>query len=277
MFQMRARIMTFLYGILFVYVGLCAALFLLQRQLMYLPETDMGPPALYGLHDTRVFKIKAADDTALTGWYLPARDGFPTILYFHGNAGHLGHRSHKFTAFHEAGFGVLAVSYRGYGDSAGSPTEQGLYADARAALQYTRDVLHIAPQHMIFYGESMGTGVAVQMATETAPAALVLEAPYTSVEARSQELYPYMPVSLLIRDRYHSLDKISTVHAPLLIFHGDDDRVIPVRHGRTLLAAANAPKEGVFFPGIGHTDFDAQHLTNHLIEFLRHYAGRAFE
>ncbi|MCE3006700.1 MAG: alpha/beta hydrolase, partial [Rickettsiales bacterium] len=231
-----------------------AGMYLFQRQFMYFPDGSEALPLNYDLENFTRVPLISGDGTAIAVWVHPARTGMNTIVYFHGNAGHLGYRADKFRAFAEAGFGLVAVSYRGYGGSEGQPTETGLYDDAATALSYALNTLHIPENNVILYGESLGTGIATHLAT-THPqiALLVLEAPYRSVEARAQELYPYLPVHYLIKDRYPQAALMAEVKAPVLIFHGTDDVIIPIQHGRDVYAATQAPKHLVVFEGKGHT------------------------
>lgn len=252
-----------------IYGAVVAAMCLFQRQLMYYPDKRMKPPTHYGLADMTAVPVTTADNVTLTAWTHPAKPGMPTIVYFHGNAGHLGYRAFKFRPFIAAGFGLVAVSYRGYGTSAGEPSENGLYEDARAAIKLALSMPGVSEKRLVLYGESLGSGVAVQMATEFGVGGLALEAPYTSVVDRAAEIYPFVPVRYLIRDRFESLKKIRDVKAPLLVFHGERDKIIPIRHGKLLLAYAGEPKRGVFFPTVGHTDFDMREVTDTLLSWAR--------
>ncbi|MFN7452541.1 MAG: alpha/beta hydrolase [Alphaproteobacteria bacterium] len=248
-----------------------AGMYLFQRQFMYFPDGSEALPLNYDLENFTRVPLISGDGTAIAVWVHPARTGMNTIVYFHGNAGHLGYRADKFRAFAEAGFGLVAVSYRGYGGSEGQPTETGLYDDAATALSYALNTLHIPENNIILYGESLGTGIATHLAT-THPqiALLVLEAPYRSVEARAQELYPYLPVHYLIKDRYPQAALMAEVKAPVLIFHGTDDVIIPIQHGRDVYAATQAPKHLVVFEGKGHTNFDAEALIAEIKKSLTH-------
>lgn len=255
--------------LLVFYITLLAALFVLQRRLIYHPETPMHLPAEYGFTQASEISLRAADGTKLTAWHAPAFEGAKTLVYFHGNAGHLGDRALKLKVFAEAGYGILAVSYRGFGNSDGSPDEHGIFADARAAMQHLL-AQDVAPHDMVLYGESLGSGVAVQMATEVSGvAALVLEAPYTSVAARAQEMYPFVPIGLLIKDHFDSLSKLGQVNAPLLILHGERDDVIPVHHGRRLYDSFPGRKAATFFPEYGHSDFAPQVLVEKVSAFVQ--------
>lgn len=253
------------------YLLLVACIYGLQRHLMYHTDTDIEPPEHYKLSGFSEYFVSTPDNQTIQFWYHPAAEGFPTVVYYHGNAYTLGDRADIYSNLTAKGFGLLAVSYRGYGKSTGSPSEQGLYIDARTALQYATDTLHIPLTHIILYGESLGTGVAVQMATEYNVAGLVLQSPYTSVEARAAEIYSFVPVEFLIKDKFYTINKIANVKAPLILFHGEKDDVIPVEHGRTVFAAATSQKEAYFFPNTGHNDFDNNVISEHLLHFAEKY------
>ena len=251
-----------------VYGAICAVMFAAQRRFLYAPDSARPDPHSAGVSDMQVERLRTADGLDVLAWFRPAIDDRkPVIVYFHGNAGHIGDRAYKMRPLLDAGFGVLLLSYRGYGGSPGSPSEDGLYADARAAIGFLSRQ-GVGPERIVIYGESMGSGVAVQIATETPPAALILEAPFTSLTKVAFEKVPYIPVPLLIRDRFDSLSKISRIHAPLLVIHGHRDQTVRVDHGRRLLAAANEPKRGVFVPEAGHTDLYDFGVAQHVAGFI---------
>jgi len=249
-------------GLVLAYLTICLLMWALQRQLLYVPDITMETPASYGLAGFEEVDLTSRDGTRLTVWARRAAAGRPTIVYFHGNAGHLGNRADLFDAFARRGFGVVALSYRGYGTSAGSPSEQGLYEDARAAAAYAESALKVGRHDLILYGESLGTGVAVETALASAPALLVLQSPYTSMEALARDRYFWLPVRLLLADRFDSVAKIGRVASPVLIFHGERDVVVPAAYGRALLAAAAEPKQAIFFPELGHGGFDVERLAS---------------
>jgi fermentation-respiration switch protein FrsA (DUF1100 family) len=201
-------------------------------------------------------------------WAVPPRAGKPVILYFHGNAGNLGSpgRVARFRALTEDGTGLLAVSYRGYGGSTGRPSEAGLHLDARAAYGFAAERFGAA--QLVGYGESLGTGVVLKLAAETPLAAVVLEAPYLSTVAVAQGIYPYVPVSWLMLDSFRSDEVIGRVRAPLLVLHGERDRVIPFPQGETLYSLANAPKRFLRFPKGGHEDLPAHGSLPQIRRFL---------
>jgi len=255
-----------------IYAAMIGGIYAFQRSLMYYPVKTIASPDVYGLAGVKETSLTSFDGTELQAWVHPASSGWPTILYFHGNAEHLGSRAAKFSAFIDAGFGLIAVSYRGFGKSDGSPSEAGIYGDARAAVDFALHTLRVPHHELIYYGESLGSGVAVQMASERTPGLLALEAAYTSVETRSAELYPFIVGARhLVIDKYDSLAKIGKIKTPLLMLHGEKDATIPVRMGRELFAAAHEPKTLVVYPNVYHADFSNEQILTPLLAEVRKY------
>ncbi len=239
-----------------------------QRSLTYFPDTTRPTPADSEVPEFAPVTLETGDGLSLLAWYAPPRAaGTPSLIYFHGNAGHIGMRGFKVRAYLNAGLGVLLTTWRGYSGNPGTPTEDGLYADGRAARAFLR-TRGCGDAQQILYGESLGTGVAVHLARESSPAALVLEAPYSSVVDIASGRFPLLPVSPLIADRFDSAAKIGKVAAPLLIVHGERDRTIPVRLARKLYRRAREPKEGVFIPEADHADLPDFGLPTYVLEFL---------
>lgn len=254
-------------------LGYCAVvgfLFVFQRRFLYAPDATRPDPAACGVPEMRIVTLEPADGVEIYSWYSPPNgaEGVPIIVYFHGNAEQLGTRAGRVRHFLDAGFGVLLVSYRGYGGNPGRPTETGLYADARAALGFLRGE-QIGQDRIVLYGESLGSGVAVQLAWETTPAALILEAPYSSIGDVAARRFPFAPIRLLLRDRFDSRKKIGAVNAPLLVLHGERDRTVPIDLGRKLFAAAREPKEACYFADAAHTDLYDFGAAAEVIRFLR--------
>lgn len=258
-----------LWGVPVLYVLVCLLMWAFQRDLMYVPMRGIQAPAVYGLADFQEIGLVSDDKIPVTTWYRPAREGYPTIIHFHGNGGNLSHRAAYFKLLAQAGFGVLALDYRGYGLSGGTPTETGFYADGRAVMAYATGTLGLPLEKIILYGESIGTGVAVQMASEFESAALVLQSPFTSIEVLAQDKYPWLPVRLLLQDRFDSIAKIQDVRMPLLLLHGEQDTIVPVKFGRMLFETAPGPKDAVYFPDHGHNNFDWASLAEAVAGFAR--------
>jgi uncharacterized protein len=262
-------------GLFGAYLAVAGLMFAFQRKLIYLPDRTRLTPAAAGVPEMRPVDYRTADALALTGWYAPPEPDAPVLVYFHGNAGSIADRAEKVRPFLDAGFGVLLAGYRGYGGNPGRPTEAGLLSDARAALDHLSEA-GIAPRRIVLYGESLGSGVAVAMAAERSPGALVLEAPFTSIVDVAAAAYPWLPVRLAMIDRFNSLARIKSVRAPTLVLHGELDRTVPVRLGRRLLDHADEPKKGVFFPVAGHTDLHDHGAVEDVLRFLEEFdlAGR---
>jgi fermentation-respiration switch protein FrsA (DUF1100 family) len=240
-----------------------------QRRLMYHPDSSTPSLADAGVSDMAAVTLKTADGLELLAWHRsPTREAAPTLVYFHGNAGHIGYRGDKVRPYLDAGYGVLLVSWRGYGGNPGSPSETGFYDDARAALDFV-EAQGVPGERIVVYGESIGSGPAVQIAKERAIGALVLEAPFTSATDLAQRSYWFLPARYILLDRYESKSKIGDIDAPLFIVHGERDRVVPIDMGRELLAAASKPKDARYFPGAGHNDLYDYGADEAVLDFLK--------
>lgn len=260
------------------YLVLVGALFLFQRSLLYHPGGPPPSPAASGVGEMRVVSLETEDGLQLAAWYASAPEGAPLVIYFCGNAGNIGGRAFKARRLLDSGFGVLLVSYRGYGGNPGQPTQDGLYADARAALRFAAGQ-GVTSRRIVLYGESLGTGVAVHAAAEqatTAPvAAVVLETPYTSIAEVATHHYPYLLAHWLVRDRFDAVSEIASIRAPLLVFHAENDRVIPIAISRRLFAAATAPKEARWFAAGGHGGLFDAGAGDTIVAFIRRIVGES--
>jgi fermentation-respiration switch protein FrsA (DUF1100 family) len=252
------RTMTVLMGILVsvlcVYAGVLAMLYVTQRSLMYFPETVHTTPAAAGLPQAEEVTLTTSDGEHIIAWHVPPRDGKPVILYLHGNGGALRYRVERFTRLITDGIGIVAVEYRGYGGSSGSPSERGLIADAEAGYAFA--AARYPAQQIVLWGESLGSGVAVALAAEKPVGRVILESPFTSAAAVAAKHYWYVPVRLLMTDQFRSDARIGKVTAPLLILHGVKDQTVPYAMGEHLFDIANKPKHIVRFLDGGHEDLD---------------------
>lgn len=247
------------------YLALGALMFFAQRALMYFPDRQRTPPAAAGLPQAQEVMLDTADGEKVIGWHVPPRDGKLVVIYFHGNGGALNLRVDRFQRIIAQGYGLLALSYRGYGGSTGSPTEAGLIADARAAYAFA---VERYPGRIALWGESLGTGVAVALAAEKPVTHLILDAPYTSTVDVAADLYWFLPVRLLMKDQYRSDLRIKQVKAPVLILHGDADTIIPIRYGERLLAMVPGEKRMVRFKDGWHVDLDRHGGADAALKFL---------
>lgn len=251
-----------------VYIGACGYLYFFQRIILYLPKKQIESQEKYELGNAESIKLHTSDGVNITAWYIPAKKNNPTLVYFPGNSGNLSDRENKFRDFSNAGLGILAIDYRGYGKSEGSPSEDGLYSDARAAIKYLKEK-GFKNTELILYGESLGTGVAVQMATENNYRAVILEAPYETIASRAAELYPYVPIGILLKDHFDSIHKIKNINSPVVIFHSKDDKVMPFAHGAKLFDAAKQPKIFYVFENAGHSNFNHSELATLVLEYTK--------
>jgi len=253
--------------LLLLYAAVVAALFFAQRSLLYPGSGQVTNAVQAGLTGVEDIVLATPDGERLVGWWKPPELGKAVIVYFHGNGGALWNRRARAKGLVATGRGLLMVSYRGYSGSTGTPTEEGLRIDARTAYDFVAKPYE--PSRIVLYGESLGTGVAVRLATERPVAGLVLDAPYTSTAAVAAQRYPFVPVSFLMRDQYRSIDIIQTVKAPILVMHGTADRVIPFHFGEELFAAAPEPKRFVRFEGGRHSNLLESGGFAALDEFLK--------
>jgi hypothetical protein len=223
------------------YAFVVLAFYALQARLIYFPQAALdGSPGDAGLHYEEL-RFAAADGVSLHGWWIPARASRGALLFMHGNAGNISHRLQSIRLFHELGLDVLIFDYRGYGRSAGRPSEGGTYLDARAAW----DALlarGTPPERVIVFGRSLGGAIACALATEVTPAAVIIESTFTSVPDLAAELYPWLPARALARFSYDTRARLARLRRPLLIVHSEDDELVPHAHAEALYAAANEPK-----------------------------------
>lgn len=250
---MRFLLWTPIAGLL-IYGLVLVGLYTFQRYLLFVPDTTPPDPERAGLLDVAVVQVPTDDGLLLVSWYVPppSPDGF-TVLLLHGNAGNIEHRANRLRRMREIGWGVLLLEYRGYGGNPGSPSEDGLIRDARAGLAELRR-RSVPADRTLLWGESLGTGLAIWLAVENPVAAVLLDAPYTSIVDAAQRQYPYIPVRPLLKDRFDSLSRIGRVTAPIFVMQGSADKLVPPAMGRALLAAATAPTELWVAEGAGHED-----------------------
>jgi hypothetical protein len=213
-------------------------------------------PEAAGFAEAEEQILTTADGENVIIWHVAAKPGHPVVLYFPGNGDTLARSVKRFREITADGTGLIALSYRGYGGSSGKPSEQGLFNDAAAA--YAFSTVRYKPAQIVVWGFSLGTGVAVALAADHPIGKLILEAPYTSIAdvASSRLQYRLVPVRWLLRDQFHSDERIAAVTAPLLIMHGERDSTVPIRFGERLFALAHEPKEFVRFPEGRHNNLD---------------------
>ena len=250
------------------YAGGLVALFFAQRSFLFpVPTVARTSPQQAGFGEAEEHVLDTDDGEKVIVWHVPAKPGHPVVLYFHGNGDFLAGFFGRFRELIADGTGVVALSYRGYAGSSGHPSERGLKSDAAAAYAFT--VARYDAARIVARGFSLGTGVAVALAADRPVGRLILEAPYTSTADVAASLFWFMPVRLVMRDQFHSDERIGRVTVPLLIMHGERDPAIPIRFGERLFALANEPKQFVRFPEGGHENlqnFGAIEAARHFID-----------
>jgi hypothetical protein len=254
--------------LLIAYLLIVLLMMLLENSLVYFPskypEGDWKPPGL-------VFEdawFEAADGIKLHGWFVPHDKPRAVALFTHGNAGNITHREDLLRELNRLGVAVLALDYRGYGRSEGSPSEAGVLADGRAARKWLAQRAGVAESDIVLMGESLGGAVAALLAAESPARGLVLENTFCALPDVAQYHYPWLPVKALIRTQLNAAGAIKNYHGPLLQVHGDADTIVPIQFGRKLYEAANEPKQFVVVPGADHNDPRDAQFYEALDQFL---------
>jgi pimeloyl-ACP methyl ester carboxylesterase len=269
---MKQEVVTLILWLVAAYAAICAAAYFGNRSFMYFPDPTRVAPVEVGLNGVREIEIAVADGTTLTAWHAPAKDDKPTILYFHGNGANAANRAPRIQKIRERGFGVFYLNNRGYGGSGGRPTEKDNITDAIAAYDHLIG-LGMPAGKIVAYGESLGSGQAVRLGVARPVAAVVLEAPLTSTIDVARSTYFWLPLGLLITDRYNNERNIRLVKAPVLVLHGAQDAVIPVEMGWRVYRAANEPKRIELFPHGTHDDLFDQGAWEKTQAFLDSLVG----
>ena len=242
-------------GILVIYTSLLLLLFIFQRNLMYHPDENNYSDDKLEV-DIKKVKINTSDGLDLLGWF-HKKDlkKFKTIIFFHGNAGKLENRIHKLNHFKDMDVNFLIIAWRGFSGNDGKPSEENLYIDGNSSIKWLKN-LGLSEKDIIIYGESLGTGVATEIAKNNNFAGLVLETPFTSMIEAAKNFYPYIPVRILLRDKYENDKKIKNINIPVFVMHGEADQIVPFWMGKKIYEMANQPKYSYF------TEYD-----NHMMEF----------
>ena len=237
--------------ILLIYLSVLIYLFFFQRNLLYHPnENNYSGDKLKV--DIEEVQIKTSENINLLGWFHKKDlNKFKTIVYFHGNAGRLENRIHKLNYFKDINVNFLIISWRGFSGNSGKPSEQDLYKDGKSAIDWLKN-MGLSEKDIILYGESLGTGIAIQIAQNKRFAGLILETPFTSMIDVAKNVYPYIPVGLLLKDRYENDKKIKNINIPVLVMHGEEDQIVPFKMGKKIYEIANQPKYSYFTKNDNH-------------------------
>ena len=253
-----------------LYVVGALTLYFLQGRIMFAPDTNRVLPSAVNLPGLEEVVLQTKQGHKLYSWYLPAKNGQPTLLFFHGNGGNVANREEKFRQLGARGFGVLMLGYRGFGGSEGSPSEAAMVEDAQLAYEHLKGQ-GLTSKQIVIYGESIGSSVAVQLAAKVQSAAVILEAPMYSVLSIAQSRYPYVPVRAFLRDKFETNLFIKQIKSPLLIVHGSDDGVIPLSSGLALYDVAIEPKRFHVVDGAQHNNLYDFPIVQEIVRFLADY------
>ena len=251
----RNFLLEIIVGILAIYTLVLILLFIFQRNLMYHPDENNYFGDKLKVNIEKV-KINTSDNINLLAWF-HKKDlkKFKTIVYFHGNAGKLENRIHKLNHFKDMKVNFLIIAWRGFSGNEGKPSEEGLYEDGNSSIRWLKN-LGLTEKDIIIYGESLGTGIATEIAQNKNFAGLILETPFTSMIDAAKNFYPYIPVDLILKDKYKNNVKIKNINVPLLVMHGEEDQIVPFWMGKKIYEIANKPKYSYF------TKYD-----DHMMEF----------
>ncbi|MEP7030657.1 MAG: alpha/beta hydrolase [Pseudolabrys sp.] len=243
-----------------------ALMYVFQRKLLYFPDAAHTLPAAANFPQAGEVTFQSSDGEKLIAWMVPARDDKKFIVYFQGNAGGLDLRADRFKWLTADGTGLLALRYRGYGGSTGAPTEAGLILDATAAYEFARKLYPAS--RIVLFGESLGAAVALALGAAQPSAGVILDAPFTSAADVGAAAYRFAPVRYVMKDTWHSDQRVAKINAPLLVLHGEQDTLVPIRFAERLFALAKEPKRMVRFAGGGHVNLDDFGAPEAIREFL---------
>ena len=253
--KFRNNLLQIILIIFFIYFLVLVFLYFYQRNLLYHPNENNYSEDKISV-DIENVRIKTSDNIELLGWYHEKNlKDFKTLIFFHGNAGSLENRIHKLNHFRDMNINFLIIAWRGFSGNNGNPSEQGLYEDGKSAIDWLIKK-GVSEKNLILYGESLGTGVATHLAQNKNFAGVILETPFTSMIDAAKKFYPYIPVKLLLKDKFENYKKIKNINSPILIMHGEVDQLVPFSMGEKIYEIANEPKYSYF------TKYD-----NHMMEY----------
>ena len=243
--KLRKNLLQLFLIIFFLYFSVLVFLYFYQRSLLYHPNENNYSGDKISVNIENV-KILTSDNIELLGWYHEKNlKDYKTLIYFHGNAGSLENRIHKLNHFQDMNINFLIIAWRGFSGNNGSPSEQGLYEDGKSAINWVIKK-NVDEKNIILYGESLGTGVATHLAQNKNYAGVILETPFTSMTDAAKVFYPYIPVNLLLKDKFENYKKIKNIDSPILVMHGESDKIVPFAMGKKIYEMANGPKYSYF-------------------------------
>jgi len=270
---LKRMLITVVIGLSLGYLALVAFVYVRQPKMLYFPTREIEQtPAAIGLSFDEV-RLKTADGLSIAAWHIPAPDARAVLLFCHGNGGNISHRLDSIRIFHDLGLSVLIFDYRGYGMSEGEPTEKGTYLDAEAAWNFLVKEKGVDPARIVIFGRSLGSAVAAELAMRRKAGALIIESGFSSITDIGRKYYPHMPVSLITRFHYATVDKVGSLALPKLFIHSPEDEIIPYAQGMKLYERAAEPKEFLTLRG-GHNEgflLSGELYINGLQQFIAKY------
>ena len=262
-----AYFLQFILTIFVIYFLVLVFLYFYQRNLLYHPNENNYSGDKISV-DIEKVKIQTADNIELLGWYHKKNlKDYKTLVYFHGNAGSLENRIHKLNHFQDMNINFLIIAWRGFNGNKGKPSERGLYVDGKSAIDWLKKK-GVDEKNLILYGESLGTGVATHLAQNKNYAGVILETPFTSMVDAAKNFYPYIPINLLLKDKFENFKKVKNINTPILVMHGEVDQIVPFSMGKKIYEIANNPKYSYFTKYDNHMMKYDKYLLTALKNFL---------
>ncbi len=252
--------------LLFVYIVIVIFLFFYQRKLLYHPGENNYLDDASLNHN--IEKVYIPSDNKLVAWHFKKNPKFKTLLFFHGNAGKIDNRIYKLNEFSKLNINYLIFAYRGFSGNEGEPTEKGLYKDARA-VKYWLNLNNIQDNEIILYGDSLGTAIAVDLAKEFDFSGIILESPFTSMQKLAKIYYPYLPIKLLLKDKYKTDEKMQSISSSILVMHGKQDKIVPFFMGEKIFDLAKNPKYSFFVDYDDHMMDFSNNIIDSLDKFIK--------
>ena len=246
--------MNYIFFLVFLYIFFGFLLFVFQRKIIFNKSGKPKDPEYYNLGKTKEIFIKTIDKISLLAWFHEGNKNMPILVYFHGNSFDIGERAYRIKRYNDAGFSTLLVSWRGFSGNDGNPTEENLYLDGNATIDWVLKNTKFKIEDIVNYGESLGSGVAVQLNLKYEFLCTVLEAPFTSIADVANKRYKIYPTKYLVKDKFDNLSKIDQIKSPVLIISGLKDEVVPHSHSKLLHNKAINTKKSLFIDEAMHNN-----------------------
>ena len=257
----------YIFSAIFLYIFFGTILFFIQRKILFNTVGKPKKPAEYNLKNVEEIKIPTVDGLKLLAWYSKPKSNLPVLLYFHGNSFDIGERAYRIKKYIDKGWGVVLLAWRGYSGNEGNPSEKNLYIDGDSAVKWIKKNLNYDYNDIIIYGESLGSGVAVELGTNYKFKSIILEAPFTSIPDIAQKRYKIFPLRKLVLDKFDNYEKIDKILSPLLIISGKNDEIVPHSHSIKLYSKAIEPKHSVFIDEAMHNNLYDFEIEKEVLKF----------